>query len=195
VTLADLRHAPIIGVEAGAVRTTEQVYPLDVLVLATGFDAITGALLAMDIRGRGGLPLRDAWAAGPRSYLGLSVAGFPNLFTITGPLSPSVLANMPTAVEQHVDWIAQCLSHMRDAKLDTVEATTGAEAAWVEHTADVVAHTLYSGSSSWYSGANIPGKPRRFGVYLGGFSNYRERCEAVAQQGYEGFRFAEAGAV
>src|SRR6185312_12432214 len=190
VTLADIRACPIQSVEANGVRTAATLHELDDLVLATGFDALTGALLAMDIRGRGGVKLRDAWREGPKTYMGLGVAGFPNLFTITGPLSPSVLANMPTAVEQHADWIGDCLVHMRTRGLESIEPTEAAEQAWTAHSDEVVSSTLYPrATSSWYQGANIPGKPRRFGVYVGGFSAYRERCEAIAANGYEGFRF------
>ncbi|MBL8773558.1 MAG: NAD(P)/FAD-dependent oxidoreductase [Phenylobacterium sp.] len=189
VTLVDVRSAPIREVAGHVLRTADAAYDLDDLVVATGFDAITGALLAIDVRGRGGVRLADRWAEGPKSYLGLGIAGFPNLFTVTGPLSPSVLANMPTAVEQHVDWIADCLEHMRTRGVATVEATETAEAAWVAESDAAVAHTLYpKADGSWYFGANIPGKPRRFGVYVGGFAAYRERCLEVAQRGYEGFR-------
>jgi cation diffusion facilitator CzcD-associated flavoprotein CzcO len=190
VELVDVRAAPIVGVGASSLTTTQATYEIDDLVLATGFDALTGALLGMDIRGRGGARLGDHWREGPQTYLGLAMAGFPNLFTVTGPLSPSVLANMPTAVEQHVDWIAGCIGYIRGQRLRTIEADEAAEQAWTGHTADVVSHTLYPNSTSWYFGSNIPGKPRRFGVYVGGFSNYRQRCEAVAQNGYEGFRLS-----
>jgi cation diffusion facilitator CzcD-associated flavoprotein CzcO len=190
VTLVDIRQAPIREIAGCTVRTDDAVYELDDLVVATGFDAITGALLALDVRGRDGVRLQDRWAAGPKTYLGLGVAGFPNLFTVTGPLSPSVLANMPTAVEQHVDWIADCLDHMRRTRVETIEPTEAAEDAWVAHAADVVSHTLYPLASSWYFGANIPGKPNIFGVYVGGFASYRQRCEAVAREGYEGFRLS-----
>lgn len=192
VTLADVRSAPILGVSGQTVRTAEAEYEVDDLVVATGFDAITGALLAMDVRGRDGVKLADRWSAGPKTYLGLGVAGFPNLFTVTGPLSPSVLANMPTAVEQHVDWIADSLDHMRRAGVATMEATESAEAAWSAESDAAVAHTLYPKASSWYFGANIPGKPRSFGVYVGGFATYRERCLQVAERGYEGFRLDAA---
>ena len=189
VTLVDVRSAPIREVAGNVVRTAEGEYALDDLVVATGFDAITGALLAMDVRGRGGMRLADRWAEGPKTYLGLGVAGFPNLFTVTGPLSPSVLANMPTAVEQHVDWIADCLDHMRARGVTTVEATETAQTAWTAESEAAVAYTLYpKAGASWYFGANIPGKPRSFGVYVGGFGAYRERCLEVAERGYEGFR-------
>jgi cation diffusion facilitator CzcD-associated flavoprotein CzcO len=191
VTLVDIRADPIAQIEAQGVRTGAGLYEIDDLVLATGFDVLTGAILAMDIRGRQSVKLADKWREGPQTYMGLGVSGFPNLFTITGPLSPSVLANMPTAVEQHADWIAGCVVHMRAAGLTSIEATQAAEQAWTAHSDEVVSATLYPrAATSWYQGANIPGKPRRFGVYVGGFSSYRERCEAIAANGYEGFRFA-----
>jgi cyclohexanone monooxygenase len=189
VRLVDIRKAPIVEVAGHTLRTAEESFELDALVLATGFDAMTGPLLAIDIRGRNGARLRDKWAMGPRSYLGLAISGFPNLFTITGPFSPSVLANMPTAIEQHVDWIAECLTHMRAHDYSAVEAVVDAEDRWIEHTAALATGTLYLKANSWYVGANIPGKPREFSVYLGGFGNYRERCNAIAQNGYEGFTF------
>ncbi len=193
VTLVDIASHPITGFSAHAVETAKASYEIDVLVLATGFDAMTGALLRIDVRGRGGLSLDDKWGEGAKTYLGLGMAGFPNLFTITGPFSPSVVANMPTGVEQHVDWITGCLTYMREHGLTVIEADTEAESQWVAHSAEVAAHTLYPTTNSWYVGANIPGKPRQFTVYLGGFAAYRERCEEVAKNGYEGFRFAEVG--
>jgi cyclohexanone monooxygenase len=188
VQLVDVRAAPIQAVNGAVVRTAEADYELDDLVVATGFDAITGALTALDLRGRGGLRLNDVWQSGPKTYLGLGVAGFPNLFTVTGPLSPSVLANMPTAVEQHVDWIADCILALRRRGVATIEPVDAAQEAWSAHAAEVVQGTLYPKSNSWYFGSNIPGKPRAFGVYVGGFASYRERCDAVARAGYEGFR-------
>ncbi len=187
VRLVDLRKTPITGFTEHAAQTAGELFDLDVLVLATGFDAITGPLLAVDPKGRAGRNLREAWADGAQTYLGLGIAGFPNLFTVTGPLSPSVLANMPTAVEQHVDWIADCLVHMRERGLSRIEANEDAQQQWTAHTAEVAGHTLYPRSNSWYFGSNIPGKPRQFGVYVGGFAAYRQRCEAIAKAGYEGF--------
>ncbi|MGA9794692.1 MAG: NAD(P)/FAD-dependent oxidoreductase [Rhizomicrobium sp.] len=187
VTLVNLRETPIVGFDASAIRTGAASYDIDVLVLATGFDAMTGALLAVDVKGKNGKRLGDVWAEGPQSYLGLGVAGFPNLFTVTGPLSPSVLANMPTAVEQHVDWIADCLSYLKAHDIKSIEATPDAQKEWTEHSDMVASQSLYPRANSWYLGSNIPGKPRRFGVYIGGFSNYSQRCEAVAQNGYDGF--------
>ena len=159
----------------------------DTLVLATGFDAVTGSLTRIDIRGRDGRLLRDEWAAGPRSYLGLTVAGFPNLFTITGPGSPAVLSNMILAIEQHVDWIGECLVYLRDHHLTAIEADPDAQQAWVDHVADVAGHTLYPLANSSYMGSNVPGKARVFLPYVGGVGSYRKRCDAVAAAGYEGF--------
>jgi cation diffusion facilitator CzcD-associated flavoprotein CzcO len=187
VTLVDLRATPIEEITENGVRTTAAEHELDVIVFATGFDAMTGALLKIDIRGRDGLSLRDKWAAGPRTYLGLQVAGFPNLFTITGPGSPSVLSNMPVSIEQHVEWIAECISHVRQTGATTIEATAAAEEAWVDHVAEIAELTLFAKANSWYLGANIPGKKRVFMPYVGGVAMYRQRCDDVAAAGYEGF--------
>jgi cation diffusion facilitator CzcD-associated flavoprotein CzcO len=158
-----------------------------VLVFATGFDAMTGALLDIDIRGVGGLSLRDAWGDGPRTYLGLQIAGFPNLFTITGPGSPSVLTNMPVAIEQHVEWISDCITYLLKHGLKRIEATDEAQEQWVEHVSKVADTTLYPKANSWYVGANVPGKTRVFMPYVGGMGLYRERCNEVAKSDYEGF--------
>jgi cyclohexanone monooxygenase len=187
VSLVDLRKTPIEAITPRGVRTTAAEYTVDSLVFATGFDAMTGALLKMDIRGRGGLPLRDKWAAGPRTYLGLAVAGFPNLFTITGPGSPSVLSNMIVSIEQHVDWIADCLRQLRAQDRQRIEATVEAEEAWVTHVNEVGHLTLYPRAKSWYMGANVPGKPRIFMPYIGGVGVYRQKCDEVAAAGYVGF--------
>ena len=187
VTLVDVRKAPIIAITPGGLRTQDAEYALDSIVFAIGFDAMTGALLGVDIRGRRGIALRDRWAAGPRSYLGLAIAGFPNLFTITGPGSPSVLSNMIVSIEQHVDWIAGCLAHLRAHGLATIEATETAQEAWAEHVNEVGHATLYPAANSWYMGANIPGKPRVFMPYIGGVGTYREKCDEIAAQGYAGF--------
>jgi cation diffusion facilitator CzcD-associated flavoprotein CzcO len=187
VTLVDLRRTPIEAVMPVGVRTSAAEYPLDVLVYATGFDALTGPLLAMDIRGRAGRSLAEAWAEGPRTYLGLAVPGFPNLFTITGPGSPSVLSNMPVSIEQHVDWIADCIQHLRHNGISFVEATEEATATWTDHVQEVANQTLYPKAASWYMGANIPGKPRLFLPYVGGVGVYRDKCREVAANNYEGF--------
>jgi cation diffusion facilitator CzcD-associated flavoprotein CzcO len=190
VTLVDIRHAPIETITPRGLRTREGTYELDSLVFATGFDAMTGALLSIDIRGRAGRTLREKWAAGPRTYLGLAVAGFPNLFAITGPGSPSVLSNMIVSIEQHVDWITDCLAHLRAQGLGTIEAAVDAEDAWVDHVNEVGNLTLYPRAASWYMGANVPGKPRIFMPYIGGVGVYRQKCDEVAAKGYEGFVLA-----
>ncbi|MEW6168030.1 MAG: NAD(P)/FAD-dependent oxidoreductase [Pseudomonadota bacterium] len=187
VTLVDIRSHPITEITPEGVRTTAGDYELDVIIFATGFDAMTGALLNMGIRGRGGLSLAEKWADGPRSYLGLAVNGFPNLFTITGPGSPSVLSNMPVSIEQHVEWIADCLAHLEAEGAEFIEARPEAEAGWVEHVNQVADATLFPLADSWYIGANIPGKPRVFMPYVGGVGTYRQICEDVAAKGYEGF--------
>ena len=168
-------------------RTETDEYELDIIVFATGFDAMTGSLLKIDIRGVGGQTLSDKWAAGPRTYLGLQVAGFPNFFTITGPGSPSVLVNMPVAIEQHVNWISKCIGHMRDHGHQRIEAKRGAEDEWVEHVNQVADFTLFKHANSWYLGANIPGKARVFMPYAGGLIEYGKRCDESASQGYDGF--------
>ena len=187
VTLVDLRKTPIDAILPHGLRTTAAEYAFDSLVFATGFDAMTGALLSIDIRGRAGQSLREKWAAGPRTYLGLAVAGFPNLFMITGPGSPSVLSNMIVSIEQHVDWITECLTYLRAHGHPSIEATPDAEERWVAHVNEVGHQTLYPKAKSWYMGANIPGKPRIFMPYIGGVGVYREKCDAVAAKGYEGF--------
>ena len=188
VTLVDVRSAPIEAITPDGLRTAAGRYTFDSLIFATGFDAMTGALLRIDIRGRGGMSLKDKWTAGPRTYLGLTVAGFPNLFAITGPGSPSVLSNMIVSIEQHVDWIADCMAHLRAQGRATIEATRESEDAWVDHVNEVGHMTLYPKAASWYTGANVPGKPRVFMPYVGGVGAYRLKCDDVAAKGYEGFR-------
>ena len=190
VSLVDVRKSPIREITPAGLRTADTHYDLDVLVYATGFDAMTGSLLRMDIRGSKGVRLADVWAQGPRTLLGLQVAGFPNLFTITGPGSPSVLVNMPTAIEHHVEWVADCIAHMRRHGRTRIEAAEDAQDAWAEHVAEVAGHTLWSKGNSWYLGANIPGKPRVILPYTGGQPQYRERCQAAVDAGYEGFEFS-----
>ncbi len=188
VALVDVRAAPIEAITPGGIRTRDAEYPLDIIVFATGFDGMTGSLLRMDIRGRGGLPLHKAWEAGPRNYLGLQVAGFPNLFTITGPGSPSVLCNMPVAIEQHVEWITDCIAHMRRKNYTRIETSDKAMEEWVtEVNAAAQATVLPQAKHSWYLGANIPGKPRVFMPYAGGMAHYRKICADVAARNYEGF--------
>ena len=186
VTLVDIAREPIERITAAGIRHGGRDYALDAIVFATGFDAMTGALARIDIRGRDGVPLREHWQDGPRSYLGLQMAGFPNLFTITGPGSPSVLTNMLCSIEQHVDWIGACIGDLRGRGLDTIEASPEAEAAWGNHVAETAAHTLFTHCNSWYLGANVPGKPRVFMPYLG-FPEYVARCDEVREKDYEGF--------
>jgi cation diffusion facilitator CzcD-associated flavoprotein CzcO len=188
VSLVDVKAAPIQRISEGGICTTEAEYPVDIIVFATGFDAMTGPLLRMDIHGRDGVPLKDVWEAGPRNYLGLQVAGFPNLFTITGPGSPSVLCNMPVAVEQHADWITNCIGYMCGKGLERIEALPEAMGKWVAEVNEVANRTLLPmAKHSWYLGANIPGKPRVFMPYAGGMIQYREICQNVVERDYEGF--------
>ncbi len=187
VTLVDIREAPITKITPTGIETEDGHYEVDVIVFATGFDAMTGPLLRMNITGRDGLALKDKWADGPRSYLGLQVAGFPNMFTITGPGSPSVLTNMPTSIEQHVEWIGDCIDHLEQGHQTTIEPSVEAEEAWVAHVAEMSSVGLFNRANSWYLGANIPGKKRIFMPYVGGLSNYRARCGEIAANGYEGF--------
>ena len=189
VRLVDLRRQPITSITETGIDTADESFEFDAVVYATGFDAMTGALVAVDVESRG-LSLKEKWAGGPSTYLGLMTAGFPNFFMITGPGSPSVLSNMAVSIEQHADWVADCLTAMRDEGLETIEPTTLAEAAWDEHVQDCAAITLYPTASSWYMGANVPGKPRVFLPYIGGVDGYRRACDEVVAQGYLGFRMA-----
>jgi cation diffusion facilitator CzcD-associated flavoprotein CzcO len=187
VTLVDVRSTPIVEITPKGIRTSTEEYVLDAIVFATGFDAMTGPLLGPEITGIDGVALRDKWAAGPRTYLGIMTAGFPNLFAVTGPGSPSVLVNMLVAIEQHVDWVAECIAYLRDRDLGSIDATVEAEDAWVDHVNAVAGHTLFPTADSWYMGANVPGKPRVFMPYIGGFPRYTEICDGVAADGYRGF--------
>jgi cyclohexanone monooxygenase len=192
VTLVDIKFDPIEKILPNAVRTGGGDYEIVALVLATGFDAMTGSVAKIDISGRNGEMLNQKWAEGPKTYLGLMSAGFPNLFIITGPGSPSVLSNMIVSIEQHVDWITDCIAYMRERDLDTVEANRQAEDGWVAHVNEVAHGTLYPQANSWYMGANIPGKPRIFMPYIGGVGTYRQICNDVAAKGYEGFAMVRA---
>ena len=194
VELVDLHAAPIVTFTPTGIATTARAHNFDAIVLATGFDAMTGAIDRIDIRGPGGT-VRDHWAAGPRTYLGLMIAGFPNLFTITGPGSPSVLTNMVNAIEQHVEWIADCLVHLGAHQQTRIEASPEAEAAWSEHVRAAVTPTLMPHANSWYMGANVPGKPRMFMPYAGGLNTYAAICNTVVAKGYEGFVIGNGDAV
>lgn len=187
VELVDIREEPLEAMTAGGIRTAAGEYPLDVVVFATGFDALTGSLLRPDIRGRDGLTLRDKWADGPVTQLGLGVHGFPNMFIIAGPGSPSLLSNVLLSTEQHVDWIADLLTHLREHGLGVVEATPEAERAWVAHVNERAQETLYPRAASYYMGDEMPGKPRVFMPYSGGVRGYRRILEKVAAEGYSGF--------
>lgn len=192
VTLVDVIETPIETITAKGIRTSKTHYDLDVLIYATGFDAMTGALLKANIQGRDGLRLADKWRDGPVAYLGLQMHGFPNLFTITGPGSPSVLSNMLVAIEQHVNWIGDCIEHLGSTNLQRIEPTPEAEVDWVAHVNEVAQGTMYTRPScnSWYLGSNVSGKPRVFMPYVGGYPRYRERCEQVVANGYEGFKLS-----
>jgi len=187
VTLIDVREEAIEEITATGLRTAKASYELDSIVFAIGFDAMTGALSSMDIRGRGGVLLKDQWSDGPRTYLGLMIAGFPNLFIITGPGSPSVLCNMAVAIEQHVEWVSDCIAYLGERQLGAIEAKADAQDAWVAEVNEIAEGTLFPLANSWYMGANIPGKPKVFMPYIGGFPLYRQTCEDIAANGYEGF--------
>ena len=194
VTLVDLRSDPIQEITSNGVTTKNRKIKLDTLVYAVGFDAVTGALNAINIVGRDGQTLRDAWSDGPATYLGLAVSGFPNMFLVTGPGSPGVLSNMVVSIEQHIDWIADAIEHLTSRELTRIEAATDAQDAWVAHVNELAEETLYPQASSWYLGSNITGKARVFMPYVNGCGNYRSECEAVVRDGYRGFQLT-AGSV
>lgn len=192
VALVDLRREPLVSVEHDGVRTTERLIELDTILYATGFDAITGALTRIDIRGRDGASLADAWSESPDSYLGLAVAGFPNLFIIQGPGSPNATTNFVAALEQHVEWIGRCLAHLRDERKTRIEALASAQAAWMEENTSLVEGSIvvHPSCNSWWNGANVPGKPRRYLAYPLGIPEYRRRCDEIAVNGYTGFELS-----
>jgi cyclohexanone monooxygenase len=187
VHLVNLRRTPLVEVTAKGVLTTDREYEFDAIVYATGFDAMTGSLTGVDIRGKAGVSLKETWSAGPRTYLGIESVGFPNLFMVTGPGSPSVLSNMIVSIEQHVDWVVDAIAHLDTHGLKAIEPTLEAQEAWVDHVNEIAMHTLYPKANSWYMGANVPGKPRVFMPYAGGVGEYRKKCDQVAANGYEGF--------
>ena len=187
VSLVDISQSPITRLTSNGVLWNGVNHEFDVIVFATGFDAITGTLLRMDIRGRKGQRLGDKWSAGPRAYLGLAIAGFPNLFLITGPGSPSFLAHVLVGLEHNVDWICDCLSHLREHDQISIEPSVEAEDGWVDHVNEIVSDSLFLEGRSWYLGANVPGKPQVFSAYVGGHHKYRAICDEVAQNGYRGF--------
>ena len=187
VSLVDIRSTPIQEINGVGVKTNDAEYKLDALIFATGFDAMTGAILNIDIRTSSGLSMEEKWRAGPITYLGLMTAGFPNLFMVTGPGSPSVLSNVVVSIEQHVEWISDCIQHLTSNSYEQIEATQAAENNWVAHVNQLANTTLFLNANSWYLGANVPGKPRVFMPYVGGVGRYREECTAVANNGYTGF--------
>lgn len=196
VSLVDLKETPIECITSSGIRTRNGDREFDAIVFATGFDAMTGALLNIEIRGHQGILLSDKWANGPHTYLGLAVSGFPNLFTITGPSSPSVLSNMIVSIEQHVDWISSCIEWMRENGISAVEPTEAAETEWAAHNESVASQTLFPQANSWYIGANVPGKPRTFMAYVGGVGIYRILCDQIASSGYHGFhKYMQSDAV
>ena len=194
VELVDIVAGPIERMTQTGLVAGGRAFHFDSIVFATGFDAMTGTLLRVDIRGRDGLALKDKWYAGPRTYLGLMSEAFPNLFMITGPGSPSVKGNMATSIEQHVDFVADCLVHLREQGIEVIEPERNAEDAWVDHVQEVANATLFPCANSWYMGANIPGKPQLFMPYIGGVGTYRKKCEEIVAEGYKGFRLQTASA-
>ncbi|MBX3526580.1 MAG: NAD(P)/FAD-dependent oxidoreductase [Rhodoblastus sp.] len=196
VELVDVSEDKISAfTEAGVRLASGREYALDAIVLATGYDAMTGALLAVDVVGRDGLTAKTAWENGPRNLLGLMIAGFPNMFTVTGPGSPSVLANVIRAIEHHVDWLSNCFDYLRRENIACIEADEHAQDAWVQHVNQLADRTLFPRTPSWYIGADIPGKPKVFMPYAGGLPAYREHADRVAQNGYEGFRLTREKSV
>ncbi|WP_285398507.1 NAD(P)/FAD-dependent oxidoreductase [Lysinibacillus sp. fls2-241-R2A-57] len=189
VLLVDIKESAIEEITETGVKTVDEQYELDILIFATGYDGMTGPLFKIDIKGRDGIALKDKWENGAsvRTYLGLTTAGFPNLFMITGPESPSVLVNMPIAIEQHVEWIANCIEYLREHDIDLMDTNVQAEEEWSKHCREIANTTLYVKGDSWYTGANIAGKHRSFLIYLGGFDYYTKRCNEIAQNNFEGF--------
>jgi len=192
VKLVDISKKPIQRLVADGIIVDDQLYPFDSIIFATGFDAMTGSIFNVDIKGRDGLALKDKWSAGPKTYLGLMSVSFPNLFMITGPGSPSVKSNMIMSIEQHVDLVTEILLAMRSKGLSVVEPELEAENKWVDHVQEVAYKTLFPQANSWYMGANIPGKPRLFMPYIGGVGAYRQICEEIVANNYRGFKFEKS---
>jgi len=190
VSLTDVSKNTIKRITPHGLIAGETEHKFDDLILATGFDAMTGSLLKIDIRGRGGLTLQEKWEAGPRTFLGLTVSGFPNLFTVSGPGSPSVLSNMISTIEQHIDWITDCIDYLRAKSLNTIEANIEEEDQWVTQGNEFADMTLMPKCNSWYLGANVPGKPRVFMPFVGGIPMYFEICDRVAAEHYRAFALA-----
>ncbi len=189
VRLVDLKETPIESISSGTVKTANESFDADMLVLATGFDAMTGAVTNIDIKGRGGRTLKEKWSEGPRAYLGLATEGFPNMFLVTGPGSPSVLSNMLPSIEHHIEWISDCIAYLNDNQVGLIDVESAAEDAWVDHVNEVGDATVYPRCNSWYLGANVEGKKRVFMPYLG-VPPYVEKCQEVVDKGYEGFKLS-----
>jgi len=189
VALVDVRNAPVEHLTSNGLHQGGVDFEFDAIVFATGFDAMTGTLDRIDIRGRNGRRLKTEWQDGPKTYLGMMSAGFPNLFMVTGPQSPSVRSNMMGSIEQHVDWMADCIAHIEASPNSVIDAELQAQEEWIVHSTEVAHETLYPKAASWYMGANVPGKPRVFLPYIGGVGRYREKCDEIAKSGYTGFRF------
>jgi cyclohexanone monooxygenase len=190
VDLIDINKTPIESLTTNGLKTSKDQFSFDIIIFATGFDAMTGALTSIDIIGKNGVNLADKWKEGPRSYLGLCIEGFPNMFTITGPGSPSVLGNMMVAIEQHVEWIIDCIKHMNANDKKEIEAEFTAENEWMDLVEIIASSTLRDTCNSWYVGANVPGKKRVFMPYAGGYQTYREKCDEIAKTNYEGFKIS-----
>jgi len=188
VFLMDINETPIESIEPNGIKVSGEVVPLDVIVCATGYDAMTGSLTKLNVSGRNGITLKDRWKAGPETYMGLAMHDFPNFFTITGPGSPSVLTNMLPTIEQHVNLLSKLFIHAQANSKNRIEAKLDAQTAWVQHVNDVASKTIYPGCNSWYLGANVPNKPRVFMPYVG-FPDYVKRCEEMVANGFEGFEF------
>lgn len=187
VHLVDLRESPIERITAKGVKTGNAEYELDVMIFATGFDAVTGALNRIDIRGKGGQALKDKWSNGPETYLGLLSAGFPNLFTVLGPTNGGTFCNIPRCIEQNVEWVTECIAYMRKNGFERISTTRESEDKWSQHVDETVNQTLLPQTPTWFFGANVPGKKRTFLMYAGGHPLYRQKCDEVAANGYEGF--------
>ena len=190
VELIDLNSNPINSITENGILTKNKEFKFDTIIFATGFDAMTGALQAIDITGKNGKKLKQVWKDGPKSFLGLLINGFPNLFTVTGPGSPSVLTNMMVAIEQHVEWISDCINFLSKSNLNEVEADELFQIEWMDHIEEVAKNTLRYTCNSWYVGANVPGKKRVFMPYAGGFGKYREKCDEIAENNYSILRIS-----
>ena len=188
VLLVDLKETPIERIQPNGIKTSDAEYEFDMIIFATGFDAVTGAFNRMDIRGVGGQALKDKWADGPRTYLGIQGVGFPNLFTLVGPHNGATFCNIPRCSEQNVEWVTGCIRYMRDHNYQRIEPTPVAEDQWTEHVGETIANTLLPAVDSWFMGANTPGKKKTFLMYAGGSPAYRKKCDEVAANGYEGFK-------